>query len=264
MPHELSSLQRYTSARVGLGRCGTGLPTSAVLDFRLAHAQARDAVLVPANLEQIVNDLAVLGMASILLESQAPDRSTYVARPDLGRRLDQGSLDQLHAIAQQENYSAQPPDLAVVICDGLSGHAVESWAVELLRHFRTIAHAKNWTIAPVAVVRNGRVALGDSVGEALHARLTLLLIGERPGLGSADSLGVYLTYAPRTGTTDEARNCISNIRATGLPPAAAAHKMGWLVNEALARCITGTTLKDEAPLYTETIAGPRSALTAQP
>lgn len=246
-PRELFS--SYTSARVGLGRCGTGLPTSDVLDFRMAHAQARDAVHVPADLDGVAKGIAKLGLSPVLISSQAHDRATYVARPDLGRKLDGASVDLLKSHAESQQGSMA--DLAVVVCDGLSGAAVDSWAVELLRQFVLLALPKRWSFAPVAVVRNGRVAIGDPIGEHLGARMTILLIGERPGLGSADSLGVYLTHAPRTGTTDEARNCISNIRADGLPPIVAAQKMAWLVAEALRRGLTGTALKEEAPCSLE-------------
>lgn len=247
MPSEISPLRSFTSARVGLGRCGTGLPTREVLDFRLAHARARDAVLIPADLDSLAFRLNSLGLECLQLRSRAPDRQTYVARPDLGRLLSDESQELLASVVHGLGLKNDPPDLALTVCDGLSGAAVDSWVFELLEYFLPYARERNWSLAPVSLARHGRVALGDGVGEALNARMTIVLVGERPGLGSADSLGAYITYAPRTGTLDSNRNCISNIRAEGLPPKEAAMKLAWLVEASLRLGLTGTALKDESP-----------------
>lgn len=249
MSELLHSLRNHTPARVAIGRHGTGLPTSEILDFRLAHAQARDAVLQPVAFDKLAAALSTLGVSSLTIQSAAPDRGTYVARPDLGRKLSDLGIRDLQAIAHNLGYAHNPPDLALVVCDGLSGSAIDSWALDVIRLFGGLARSHQWSTTPAVLVQNGRVAIGDHIGEILSARMTVLLVGERPGLGSADSLGVYLTHSPRAGTTDEARNCISNIRGTGLPPVAAAHKMAWLIEESLRRGLSGTGLKDESPVY---------------
>jgi ethanolamine ammonia-lyase small subunit len=230
-----ASLRRFTPARIGLGRTGDAPPLGAVLDFQLAHARARDAVHASLDPDALRADLA--GVPLCCVRSQAPDRATYLRRPDLGRRLHPDCLAEL------------PPgrwDAVFVLADGLSATAVQRHAASLLR--ATLRRLPGWRIAPVVIATQARVALGDEIGEALGASLCAVLIGERPGLSVADSLGIYLTHAPCRGRRDSERNCISNIhRSGGLPPERAAEKLAWLMTEALRLRLTGIGLKDDQP-----------------
>lgn len=219
------NLRDFTPARVAIGRTGHSLPTAELLRFQLDHARARDAVH-----ESL--DPASLGIPHVPARSAAPDRATYLRRPDLGRRLAPGvRLD-------RGDY-----DAAFVIADGLSAPAVHRHAVPLLD--AVLPRLDGWRLAPLTVVLQGRVAIGDEIGERLGARLAVVLIGERPGLTSPDSLGVYLTWDPRPGRTDAERNCISNIRAEGLSYAAAAGTLVFLMHAARTRRLSGVALKDE-------------------
>jgi ethanolamine ammonia-lyase small subunit len=220
-----ADLKLYTPARVAIGRTGHSIPTAELLRFQLDHARARDAVHEPL-------DSASLGVPHTLVRSAAPDRATYLRRPDLGRRL---SPD---ARLGRGDY-----DAAVIVVDGLSAPAVHRHAVPLLDALTP--KLEGWRLAPLTVVLQGRVAIGDEIGERLGARLSVVLIGERPGLMSPDSLGVYLTWDPRPGRTDAERNCISNIRAEGLGYEAAACTLVFLMNAARARRLSGVALKDE-------------------
>lgn len=235
--HKFAAL---TPARIALGRSGASLPTSEVLKFELAHALARDAVHQPLDpAELAARWCAAGGLSLIEVRSRAGDRLTYLQRPDLGRRLDEASAASLSA-------HAGAYDLAIVLADGLSAPAVQQHAIPLLKALLPLVdHLK---IAPLVVAIQGRVALGDEIGALLGARLMLILLGERPGLSAPDSLGAYLTYAPQVGRLDSARNCVSNIRNEGLPPAAAASKLAWLIDEALARQLTGVNLKDDSTM----------------
>jgi ethanolamine ammonia-lyase small subunit len=216
---------------VALGRAGNGLPTAAHLDFQAAHAVARDAVHASLDVPALCAALNAAGLENVVVRSQAPDRHTYLLRPDLGRRLrDRASIPTL------------PGAMLFVLCDGLSATAVQRHAVTLLRH--TLPHLTG-LVAPIVVAEQARVALGDDVGEALQAAAVAVLIGERPGLTAPDSLGVYLTWQPRRGRTDAERNCISNIRPEGLAPEAAAAKLLWLVGAMRRLRLTGVALKDE-------------------
>jgi ethanolamine ammonia-lyase small subunit len=244
------ALRKLTPARIALGRAGAGLPTRAVLDFGLAHARARDAVHQAFDMDALAAALRADGYAPLQVHSAAPDRMTYLTRPDLGRRLDEASAAQLRAA---------PCDIAVVIADGLSAVAVQQHAAPLLAALRARA-AQRWSAIPVVLARQGRVALGDAIGERLRARLLVMMIGERPGLSSPDSLGLYLTWAPRSGRADSERNCISNVRPAGLPYAEAARKLDWLAAAALARGLTGIGLKDDSGALPE----PRQALPPAP
>lgn len=247
-----SSLRRHTPARIGLGRAGIALPTAAQLDFQLAHAQARDAVHRPLDVQALCSDLEGLGLATLPLHSAAANRATYLQRPDLGRQLDDASRATLASLPPR-----QPPvDLAFAVVDGLSSLAVQRQALPLLAALlpRLAQADPPWTLAPVAVVEQGRVAVGDEVGEALGARLVVVLIGERPGLSSPDSLGIYLTWQPRRGRSDAERNCISNVRPEGLPPADAAASLHYLLEQARSRQLTGIGLKDESGADVGTIA----------
>lgn len=231
-------LQRLTPARIGLGRAGTGLPTIEVLRFGLAHAQARDAVHTPMDAAEVAAGIEALGFSTVTLSSAARDRATYLRRPDLGRALSDESRDALAAL------KAEPVDLAIVVADGLSARAVHEGAAGFLAAFKAHIDKAGWSLAPVVVARQGRVALGDGIGAALKARAVVVLIGERPGLSSPDSLGIYLTLEPRIGCSDAERNCISNVRPAGLSHDGAAFKLDWLLREAFVRGITGVNLKD--------------------
>ncbi|MFE1597813.1 ethanolamine ammonia-lyase subunit EutC [Methylobacterium sp. ID0610] len=233
-------LAALTPARIGLGRAGAGLPTRAVLDFALAHAQARDAVHTPLDAPALRAEIEALDLPTLAVASAAPDRVTYLRRPDLGRRPDRESLERLAAAA------GGPVDLALVVADGLSARAVHEGAVPLLRALRPALVGSGWSLAPVVVAEQARVALGDAVGAALKARAVAVLIGERPGLSSPDSLGIYLTLDPRPGRTDAERNCLSNVRGAGLKPDLAAFKLHWLIAQAFRRGLTGVGLKDES------------------
>jgi ethanolamine ammonia-lyase small subunit len=245
-PSRWEALRQLTDARLALGRAGHSLPTTAHLAFQLAHAQARDAVHLPLDALGLATDLSALKLESLQLQSAAADRLSYLQRPDLGRKLDTPSRQ---VLARWMDKHRQPVfDLAFVIADGLSALAVHQNAVALIsatwsRLQTDTAHS--WALSPIVIALQARVAIGDEVGEALHAKTVVVLIGERPGLSSPDSLGAYLTWAPRAGLTDVSRNCISNIRPAGLPIAAAAVKLHHLLSQARTRQLSGVALKDE-------------------
>jgi len=239
----MTRLRDYTMARVELGRAGLSVPTRALLEFQLAHAKARDAVHLPLAVNSLVLELKQKGLPSIALASAARDRNEYLRRPDLGRRLSVDSRERLAAL--RADY-----DAAFVIADGLSALAVHRHAVPLLE---LLLRDLDWRIAPVGIVEQGRVAIGDEIGELLGARMVVVLIGERPGLSSPDSLGAYLTWQPCLGRTDAERNCISNIRAEGLSYAAAAHKLQFLMNESQRLKLSGVQLKENASLIGDSI-----------
>ena len=241
-------LRTLTPARVAIGRSGTSLPTREVLGFGHAHALARDAVHRDLDGTGMTSVIAQLGFDTVDVASAAPDRATYLRRPDLGRRLLPESRAALEALAQGAH-------LAVVVADGLSATAVHANAPALLAALRPGIAAAGWHLAPIALATQARVALGDDIGEALGATMVLMLIGERPGLSSPDSLGAYLTFAPKTGRRDNERNCVSNIRAAGLGPERAAGSLLWLMTEAMRRGGTGVALKDES-LQHDTLGGP--------
>jgi len=234
-------LRRFTPARIALGRTGHSLPTAALLAFNLAHAQARDAVHQPLDSAALLPALDSRGIATLQVHSAAPDRAHYLRRPDLGRRLDAPSAALLDAYSAQ--HSARP-DLVFVLADGLSAHATAHHALPLLS--AVLPRLQDWAIGPVVIAQQSRVALGDEIGERLQAGLVVILIGERPGLSSPDSLGIYLTYAPRVGRSDAERNCISNIRPQGLSYPAAAHKLHFLLTMARRLALTGIQLKDDS------------------
>jgi ethanolamine ammonia-lyase small subunit len=248
-----AALGTRTPARIALGRSGPGLPTERVLEFSLAHARARDAVHAPFDAEGVTAAVRSLGFDTIGVTSMVPDRETYLRRPDLGRVLSDDSRAELRA------RGIGPVDLAIVVADGLSSAAIHTHAPPLLAALRPWIAAERWTVGPIAIARQARVAFGDEVGALMRARAVLVLIGERPGLSSPDSLGLYLTYAPRVGRNDSERNCVSNIRAEGLSHDLAAFKLVWLLREALRRGLTGVRLKDDSD--TMLVAGkPPSAL----
>jgi len=248
-----AALGTRTPARIALGRSGSGLPTERVLEFSLAHARARDAVHAPFDAKGVTAAVRSLGFDTIGVTSAVPDRETYLRRPDLGRVLSDDSRTALRA------RGIGPVDLAIVVADGLSSAAVHTQAPPFLAALHPWIEAERWTVGPVAVARQARVAFGDEIGELMRARAVLVLIGERPGLSSPDSLGLYLTYAPRVGRNDSERNCVSNIRTEGLSHELAAFKLAWLLREALRRGLTGVRLKDNSDI--SLVAGkPPSAL----
>lgn len=238
-----SALRQHTPARVGLGRSGASLPTRELLAFGAAHAQARDAVHLPLDVEALCTRIERLGLPTVRVRSAASDRATYLLRPDLGRRLDAASAAALDTLRPR----AESCDLLLVVADGLSSAAIERQAVPLIDALlRQCPPA--WQIGPVVVATQARVALGDEIGERLGVPLVAVLIGERPGLSSPDSLGVYLTYAPRVGRSDAERNCLSNVREQGLTHDAAARKLWWLAQASRRLQLTGVELKDRSDL----------------
>ena len=245
-PTPWDALTNFTDARVALGRAGNSLPTAAHLAFQLAHAQARDAVHLPFDAHGIQASLQALGLPTLRLHSQATDRDMYLQRPDLGRRLEAASL-QAMAEWQTRRGDTKGFDVAFVLVDGLSSLAIHQNALPLVSLMlqRLQGDTQPWTVAPLTVVEQGRVAIGDEVGAALRANTVIVLIGERPGLSSPDSMGIYLTWAPKVGTTDAARNCISNIRPAGLSVDAAARTLHQLLTRARQQQLTGVGLKDD-------------------
>ena len=233
--------EELTPARVALGRTGASLPTRALLGFTLDHARARDAVHAAFEPTALIAELGALGLSAHPVTSRAADRPTYLRRPDLGRRLDQASVEALAGLGGKADGR-----LAIVIGDGLSPRAVHAHAVELVRHLGPRLAAESIATTDVLVASGARVALGDEIAVCLGAKMVVMLIGERPGLSAPDSLGAYLTFAPRSGLTDADRNCVSNIRRAGLSYDEAAFKIAWLVREAFARGVTGVALKDES------------------
>lgn len=239
-PDPWRRLRTLTPARIALGRAGGSLPTGELLDFQLAHARARDAVLEPFDPAALAEQVRALGLPAVVARSAAGDRKTFLTRPDLGRRL----ADESRRLLTRD---LQPPDLAIIVSDGLSAPAVERHAIAVLAALIPLAQADGWRIAPLTVVAHGRVAIADEIGQLLGAQAAVILLGERPGLTSPDSLGAYLVYDPRPGRTDAERNCISNIHPAGLPPGAAAAAIHYLLGEMLRRKISGVALKDERP-----------------
>lgn len=229
-------LRRSTPARIGLGRSGVGLPTAAHLDFQLAHARARDAVHAPFDAAPIAAAIRGLDLDPLVLRSAAGDRLTYLRRPDLGRRLDPASRERLAGRPRE------PIDIVFVIADGLSATAVNAQAGALLAATLARLDGSGLRLGPVAIVESGRVAIGDEIGGILGADLAAVLIGERPGLSAADSLGVYVTWQPAPGTLDAARNCLSNIRPAGLPVPRAAERLAGLLAAARRHRMTGVAL----------------------
>jgi ethanolamine ammonia-lyase small subunit len=225
---------RVTRARIALGRSGDALPTQRLLEFEYAHACARDAVTTQVDFEALTAALAPT--PTLRVHSRAADRSTYLRRPDLGRALEPQCAASL---------PAGPFDAVFVIADGLSAGAVQGHAVPM---FKAIAaRLASWHLGPVVLASFARVALGDAIGAAMHATMAVVLIGERPGLSVANSLGIYLTYEPRVGRRDSERNCLSNVHADGLSYTAAADKLEWLMTQARGARLTGVGLKEDAP-----------------
>jgi ethanolamine ammonia-lyase small subunit len=240
-PDPWTHLRRHTSARIALGRAGGSLPTAEVLAFAAAHAAARDAVHAAFDVDRLEADLRRQSLNAVRLDSAAPDRQTYLQRPDLGRHLSEASAKALAARVDRGN----SPDVALIVSDGLSAPAAQAHAVPLLAQLVPMLRASGLKLSDVFLVRFGRVAIEDELGHAVGARAALILLGERPGLGSPDSLGAYLVFDPRSGRTDAERNCVSNIRPAGLPLATAAATLHYLVTESIRRRLSGVRLKDE-------------------
>ena len=240
-------LRQFTAARIALGRSGISLPTQPQLAFQFAHAQARDAVQLSLDVPQLLQDLENARIADakdcLVLDSAAGDRMTYLQRPDLGRRLSDASRAVL--AAQPGQATVRRHDVSLVVADGLSALAIARNAVPFLAALIRQLAPENWSMAPLVIVKQGRVAVADELGERLGARLVVLLIGERPGLSSPDSMGVYATWMPRVGLNDADRNCISNIRPAGLGCEEAARKLHYLLREMRRRELSGVNLKDE-------------------
>ncbi|MDC8831950.1 ethanolamine ammonia-lyase subunit EutC [Alteromonas gilva] len=241
-------LRQFTAARIGLGRAGTSLATSELLKFQLAHAQAIDAVHAPLDSAGIKQSMQALTyhakpLEIITLQSEAADRLTYLQRPDLGRKLREAGAYQL-----QQYRCDVPVDVAVVVADGLSATAVHQQAPRFLPALlKQLEQAdRPWRIGPLCIVEQGRVAIGDDIAQQLNAQMVVVLIGERPGLSSPDSLGIYLTWAPRRGFDDAKRNCISNVRPAGLAPDKAAHRCAYLMASARDKQLSGVALKDRS------------------
>jgi ethanolamine ammonia-lyase small subunit len=233
----LGRLRRFTPARIALGRTGSGQPTAASLAFMLDHARARDAIHATLDFEGLAATLRARGWSVAQTRSAAGDRGQYLRRPDLGRRLAAESRAALES-------APRGADVAIVVADGLSALAIEANLTPTLDPLRPLLLARGLTLGPLVLVEQGRVAIGDEIGELLGAKLTLMLIGERPGLSAADSLGAYVTFRPRVGAMDSSRNCISNIRAAGLAPALAATQIADLIAQAFRRAMTGVRLND--------------------
>lgn len=239
-PDAWNMLREFTNARIALGRSGASLPTHEVLRFGLAHAQARDAVHQPFDSETLARQLQALGLQTLDAHSAAADRHIYLNRPDLGRMLSEESRSALTAARVPAH------DLLLVVGDGLSSHAVHRQSVGLIKALLPYMETLGISLAPVVLAHQSRVALGDDIGETLNSKAVAILIGERPGLSSPDSLGVYLTWRPERKRLESDRNCISNIRPEGLNYEAAAFKLAWLLEQAFLRRLTGVRLKDES------------------
>ena len=243
-----SALRQFTDARVALGRAGISQPSKVHLDFQLAHAQARDAVHRTLDLTLLAHQLGQVwpdASPCLKLHSAVTDRQNYLQRPDLGRRLDTVSQELLRQVVGSDA-QVRTFDLALVVADGLSALAIENHAAPFLAALRASLAGPSWRIAPLCVVQQARVAIGDEIGQLLRANAVVVLIGERPGLSSPDSMGLYMTWMPEIGLTDARRNCISNIRAAGLSYAQAARTLQALLEQSRLRQVSGVDLKDES------------------
>jgi ethanolamine ammonia-lyase small subunit len=234
-------LKAFTNARIALGRTGTAIPLKEVLAFKLAFAHAKDAVYSVLNVEELIAQLTAFKLPIYTLQSRAISREMYLQRPDFGRLLNTKSIDLL-----KENKSVLKYDVAIIIADGLSATAINKHAFPVVQLLINELNRLNYSIAPIAIIEQGRVAIGDETGYYLNAQMSVVLIGERPGLTSPDSMGAYLTYNPKQGLTDERRNCVSNIRPEGLMYELAAQKILYLIQESLRLKLTGIELKDNS------------------
>ncbi|WMN89312.1 ethanolamine ammonia-lyase subunit EutC [Vibrio parahaemolyticus] len=251
-------LREFTSARIALGRSGNSVPTDELLSFQLDHAQAMDAVHCTLNVDSLVAQLSdsysILKQTlepPVVVTSKVTDRFMYLQRPDLGRQLDEASWNTLEAIGKEHNAEL---DLAIVIADGLSSVAIQNHALPVISRLVSLLSGDEehqWNLAPIAVVKQGRVAVGDDVGECFNAKVVLVLIGERPGLTSPDSMGMYLTWGAKRGSKDSDRNCISNVRPQGLNYDDACQRAFYLLKEARRLQLSGVNLKDRSAIDEE-------------
>lgn len=232
-------LRQFTDARIALGRAGNSLPTEEVLRFGVAHAQAQTAVHSPLDVEALARDVTQFGLGVACVASAAADRRVYLKRPDLGRKLGDESRAALAALADETGV-----DMTLVLGDGLSPLALYKHATPFLACLLPLL--QDWKLAPIVIASQARVALADEIGQALRSRIVAILIGERPGLSSPDSMGIYLTYEPRIGRVDAERNCISNIRGGGLRYDEAANKLHYLMCESRRLKLSGVPLKEQA------------------
>jgi ethanolamine ammonia-lyase small subunit len=231
------SLREYTAARIALGRVGDSIPLTASLEFKLAHAHARDAVYSELDRTALLMGLTDFGLPLLEIQSMAVSRSQYLQRPDLGR------LPSASSVSLLQEHAAEF-DICLILADGLSATAINSNIIPLLKCLLPLLRGMNYRLTPLCMASQARVALSDHIAGTLGAKLSLMLIGERPGLSAADSIGAYLTYSPKPGLTDESRNCVSNIRPEGLSFEAAANKIFYLIREAFHRKLSGVELKD--------------------
>jgi ethanolamine ammonia-lyase small subunit len=238
------ALREFTDARIALGRAGSSIPIQKELEFKLAHAHARDAVYSNMDIESLINGLQRFDVPILTLKSLVSTRQVYLQRPDLGRLLDKESEKKVGEFSS-------PNDLALIIADGLSATAINNNLLALLGILLPGLHSAGLKPGPVSIVKQGRVAIGDPVAYGLQSKIALMLIGERPGLSAADSIGAYITYDPKPGLTDESRNCVSNIRPRGLSFEKASAKIIYIIMEAMKRKLSGTSLKDYARLLSE-------------
>ncbi|MVM32750.1 ethanolamine ammonia-lyase subunit EutC [Spirosoma sp. HMF4905] len=237
-PDEWEPLKAYTNARIALGKTGISIPLKESLQFKMAHAHAKDAVYSQLAIASLQADLAGTSLPIHQIHSQAESRDIYLQRPDLGRLLAPDSVAKLRQL------DSSPADISIIIADGLSATAINTYAGPFVTRLVDKVRQTGYSLAPLLLVEQGRVAITDSIGGILRPQLAIILIGERPGLSAFDSMGAYITYAPQPGLTDERRNCISNIREQGLPPILAVDKLMYLINSAFRLQITGVTLKD--------------------
>ena len=235
-----NSLKRFTRARIALGRAGSSMPTKDHLEFQLAHALARDAVKVPLDFTQLQQSLVKQGLTTLGLQTLAGNRQHYLQRPDRGRLLNPASVEKVKQAAHQ----AESPDIVLIVADGLSSDAIANHAQAFISLLLPALIERQYTLSPICLVELGRVAIGDPIAEIFSARLCIVLIGERPGLSSPDSMGIYFTYQARTGKTDAERNCISNIHQNGLSYQGALQKLLFLIAEADRLQLSGVKLKD--------------------
>ena len=233
-------LKQFTDARIALGRSGCSILTDEYLRFSLAHARACDTIKMPFDRQMVRKRLEDMGLDVEFAESAAASRDIFIRRPDFGRRLSETSRERLKKL----KYPGA--DVLIVIGDGLSSKAVHKQAVPLIQEFLPYMKELGLSVGPVVLAKQSRVALGDDIAEVMHCGLVVMLIGERPGLSSPDSLGIYMTYKPFAGRLESERNCISNVRPEGLSYERAAFKLAWLVEMAYDLQVSGTKLKDKS------------------
>jgi len=247
-------LREYTHARIALGRSGHGLPTREILEFRLAHSRARDSVWSHLDLERLKTDLKLKPQPALEVRSKCTSKKDFLLNPNHGRQLDQASQTALQNVASKDN----PPDVVLILADGLSANGIQVNAPLFVQEFLAAIKSTSLKIGPIVIAQYARVALGDDIAAKLNAKASIMLIGERPGLASSESLSVYFTYAPNTDRNDADRNCISNIHSSGLSPHAAAHMAIFLLQTSMQKQLSGVSLKFEYPDFSQLL--PHSSL----